>query len=97
MKVLAEETWSWMLLEHNGELLFSVLCGGVAMYGIEFALSESEAFSYQQQGENFLRSLARDVTGSPSVFRPRQLPAFDALPGLQEAVAKWRASRAVGP
>jgi len=97
MKVLAEEAWSWMLVEHERSLLFTVLCGGIAMYSVDFALSETEQASYEQKGRPYLQHLARDVTLAPDTFHPRVIQGFDALPGLQEAVAAWRASNVAAP
>lgn len=70
MKVLAEETWSWMLLEHERSLLFTVLCGGVAMYSVDFALSETEQASYEQQGRSYLQRLAREGDSGPGRVSP---------------------------
>ena len=97
MNVLAEETWSWMLMEHEGHLLFTVLCGGIATYSIDFVLSESEQALYAQQGRSFLRHLAQEVTLTPDAYIPRRLQGSDSLPGLQVAVAAWRASNAAAP
>lgn len=52
MQVVAEESGYWMLIEHEGALLLSVLCGGIAMYGIDFKLSETERASYEAQGRH---------------------------------------------
>lgn len=97
MKVLAEETWSWMLIEHEGVLLFTVLCGGVAMYGVDFALSEAEQAEYHREGRSYLKRLAHGVTLEPSSYRSRKVADLDKLAGLHEAVAAWRASHARAP
>ena len=83
-----------MLLEHDGSLLFTVLCGGIAMYSIDFTLSETEQVAYGQQGLPYLQQLAREVTLQPDAFRTRHSQNFDQLPGFQQAVSAWRASNA---
>jgi hypothetical protein len=46
MNVVAEETWSWMLLAEvgaNGDVHYlSVVCGSSALYEIDFALNAGE-------------------------------------------------------
>ena len=97
MKVLAEESWSWMLLEHDGDLIMSVVCGSVGLYTIEFVLSNDEQSAYQQLGLPHLNQMARSVSWQPESFLHRQLKGFSELPDLKEAVANWRAQHAVAP
>lgn len=97
MKVLAEEAWSWMLFEHEGNLLFSVLCGSVGLFDINIALSAQERELFSIEGEAFLKRLAHQVRHDPASFQARQVPGFNDLPGLKEATKRWRAQRAAAP
>lgn len=97
MQVFAEETWSWMLIENEGAFILSVLCGGIAMYGIDFALSEPERASYEAQGRSYLVGLALEATCEPNRFLERRMPDIDSLPGLHEAIAAWRAGNQSTP
>jgi len=78
-------------------LILAVLCGGVALYSIDFPLSAPEQSCYAQQGRPYLQLLARDVALRPAVYHARRLQDFDRWPGIDEAVATWRASHAAAP
>ena len=97
MKVLAEESWTWMLFEHEGALMLSVLCGSIGLYTIEFTLSQEERGLFQEQGEPFVKQLARQVSWQPESFRERRIANFEQLDGLQEATAAWRLEHATAP
>lgn len=90
MKVVEEAPWSWMLLQDGAELFLSVLCGTVAIYEIEFALSPEESEGYAREGKAFLEGLAGRVIGMPGEYRARHLPEFHDRPGVEEAIAAWR-------
>lgn len=92
VKVLEEAPWSWMLLGEGAELFLSVLCGTVAVYEIEFALTPEEAEGYAREGKAFLERLAGRVVRMPGEFRARHIPDFHDRPGVETAIAAWRKS-----
>lgn len=91
MKVVEEAPWSWMLLAEGAEMYLSVVCGTVAVYEIEFALTPEESEGYARAGKGFLERLAERVIGVPGEFRARHIPDFHDRPGVDEAIAAWRA------
>lgn len=90
MKVVEEAPWSWMLLAEGDEMFLSVVCGTVAIYEIEFALTPEEIEGYAREGRAFLERLAGRVIGVPGEFHARQIPDFHDRPGVEEAIAEWR-------
>lgn len=90
MKVLAEETWSWMLFEHEGAWFLSVLCGTVGLYTVDFRLSEDEVARIETGGDAAVAELAREVAGQPSVYLARHIPDFGDFPGHDAALQVWR-------
>ncbi len=89
-----------MLLAEGAEMFLSVLCGTVAVYEIEFALTPEEIEGYAREGKAFLERLAERVIGMPGEFRARHIADFHDRPGVEEAIAAWRkiadAARAKG-
>lgn len=94
MKVVAEETWSWMLFEDASRLYLSVLCGTVALFERFIELTDEEREQYRQQGVSYIEQLAAAVAGAPQQFAARHLATPDALPGIDEAVRQWRGEQA---
>ncbi|MGE0737234.1 MAG: hypothetical protein AB7P50_21040 [Alphaproteobacteria bacterium] len=90
MRVVAEETWSWMLLAEDEHLFLSVLCGTVGVYAIDIELNEAERAIYAAEGNAGMARLAAAVSGAPSTFRSRHLPNLDGMPGYDAAIAAWR-------
>ena len=91
MKVIAEVTWTWMLIRHDdGTLYLSVVCGTVGIYTIDLQLTDDEAAEYLSAGLTAMDRLARDVFNQPSNYRARHIQNFDDLPGLKAAVSNWR-------
>jgi hypothetical protein len=80
MKVLAEESWSWMLFEHDGAWFLSVLCGTVGLYSVDFRLSEAEVARIHASGNAAVAELAREVAGQPSSYLARHVPGFSDFP-----------------
>ncbi len=92
MKVVEEAPWSWMLLAEGADLFLSVVCGTVALYEIEFALTADEAAGYAREGKAYLERLAGHVIGTPGEFQARHIADFHERPGVEEAIAAWRRS-----
>ncbi len=91
MKVIEEAPWSWMLLAEGAEMFLSVVCGSAALYEIEFALSPEEIEGYAREGKVYLERLADRVMATPGTFGARNIPDFHDRPGVEEAIAAWRA------
>ncbi len=79
-----------MLLQDGAALFLSVVCGTVAMYEVEFALTAEEAEGYARGGNAYLEKLAERVIGMPGAFHGRHIPDFHDRPGVDDAVAAWR-------
>lgn len=56
----------------NGELRLGVLCGGIAMYEVMFALSSAEIDRYRSEGTSFLEGLSYDVARNPEKYGARK-------------------------
>lgn len=56
----------------DGRLSLGVMCGGIAMYEVVFALSESEVEQYRVEGKRFLDTLSLEVARHPESFGGRQ-------------------------
>lgn len=93
MHVVAEETWSWMLLAAGERLFLSVVCGTVAIYTVDLELTAAEIAEYRAAGDAAVARLAAAVHYSPTRFRDRRFADLDRLPGYEAAIAAWRAAR----
>jgi hypothetical protein len=93
MQVIAEVNWCWMFFEDDGSMYLSVLCGGVAMYLVEFQLSDFELSAYKAGGTQAVASHAAQVRGNPSEYQTRTLQEFCELESVKAATAPWRNSR----
>lgn len=56
----------------NGELRLGVLCGGIAMYEVMFALSEAEIERYRSEGKAFLDALSNEAARNPEKYGTRK-------------------------
>lgn len=90
LKVIAETTWSWMLFEHEGEYLLSVLCGSVAMYGREIQLDATERADYLEHGQDSIEKLARAIRNNPNAYQSRQIKDFHQRDDISQAAKAWR-------
>lgn len=97
MKVIAEETWSWMLLDEGGDFLLSVICGGVGLFELHIRLNEAEKNQYLLHGASYISSLAAEVRFHPAAFSSRHIASFDDLPGVRDAIQTWVAARRPTP
>lgn len=59
----------------DGERLrFPVVCGGVGIYGIDFALTGGEVAAFRRLKHGYLGQLAEVVRSGPADFEVRRLP-----------------------
>lgn len=69
---IVESTWDYLLeKDDNGDLIFEVVCGTVAIYTIAFRLNDEEVKGWESEGERFLRHLSYDVRDHPNNFMNR--------------------------
>jgi hypothetical protein len=61
MKEILRSQWNYMLCEKDEKLVFSVICGSVAIFEINIFLNEDELKKYNERGEEFLNELAEHV------------------------------------
>ena len=90
MQVIAEKSWAWMLYEHEGEFILSVLCGSVAIYGREILLNAEEKADYLERGQASIEELARSIFNDPAAFQDRQIRDFHKREDISQAVKAWR-------
>ncbi len=70
---IIESTWDYLLeKDDNGDLIFEVVCGTVAIYTISFRLNEEEVKGWETEGERFLRHLSYQVRDYPDEFIKRE-------------------------
>ncbi len=55
----------------DGGLCLGVLCGGIAMYEVTFALSDDEVEQYKSKGKDFLDKMSLEVARHPEKYEER--------------------------
>ena len=71
---IIESTWDYLLeKDDNGDLIFEVVCGTVAIYTIAFCLNDEEVHAWENEGEKFLRHLSYDVRDHPNEYMVRRV------------------------
>jgi hypothetical protein len=93
MKVIAEEAWSWMLLNQGEDFLLSVVCGSVGLFERHIQLNEEEKILYRLRSTGYIANLAEEIRRHPESFSSRYIAGFDDLPGIGEAIQAWVAAR----
>jgi len=73
MKEILRSQWNYILCEKEGELLFSVICGSVAIYEINIFLNDEEIEKYNAGGEGFLKELAEHIRNNSKVYNDRHV------------------------
>jgi hypothetical protein len=73
MKELIKESWSHILYEKDGELILSVICGGVALFDVNIVLNEEERSTFEKHGQDYINTLAGDIRSHPSKFAERNI------------------------
>lgn len=97
MKVVGEEPWSWMLYETDDASYLSVLCGGVAMYTVDFKLDDDERAQIAADGAAAASTIARAIQQSSTQFTARHIRDFNQMPGVESATKAWQAARRAKP
>ena len=95
MQVLAEEPWSFFLLEDEGKLYVDVLVErGAVSFSVTAELSAEQTRGYRQQGASFVSGLAHKIRSDalsgrwkPAHFPPAWHDRATA------AVVNWRKAR----
>lgn len=92
MRVIAEEPWSWFLLEEDGTLYLDVLVeNGAISFSVSSALSLEEATRYADAGIRYLSELSSAMRHK-ALMRQWSTPPLP--PGWAEcsiaAIHKWQ-------
>lgn len=95
VKVLAEETWAWMLYGDGARYFVSIVCGTVAVYTIDLELTVDEVAAFHREGAPFISRLALIVSSRPNEYRARHIARFDSVPGISDATKAWRRAHPV--
>ncbi len=91
MQVIAESTWSWLLLADGERRWLVVVCGCVGLYECAVELDPAECAAIATDPAHIDR-LAREFAGSRTTYDRRHQRGFLDSPALSEAVSAWRAS-----
>ncbi|MDA3818796.1 MAG: hypothetical protein PF486_15550 [Prolixibacteraceae bacterium] len=73
MKEILRSQWNYMLCEKDEKLVFSVICGSVAIFEINIFLNEDELKKYNERGEEFLNELAEHVRNNLKSYNDRYI------------------------
>jgi len=73
MKEIAKKNWTYILYESKGKLLFSVICGSVAMFDRNIYLGEDEIAEYNLKKEGYLDALAEEIRSNPDNYLSRHV------------------------
>lgn len=92
MKVVGEESWSWMLFDDDDELVLSVICGGAGVYDITFQLNDSESGQVRSHGFEAAAALAQAVRADVANYLNRHLAEFDRRADVAAATTAWRSA-----
>ncbi len=60
-----------LLRDEGGELVLSVLCGGIGMFDVVFTLNDTERQRYEEEGDSFIQDLAAKVRWRPQDYAAR--------------------------
>jgi hypothetical protein len=72
MNIIEKKSWNFTLTELKDGYLFSVVCGSVGIYEIEFILNQVEKDKYLKFGIDYLEELAEYVRKEPNKYLERQ-------------------------
>jgi hypothetical protein len=73
-EVLYHEYGTQLRRATNGDYVLNVLCGRVAQFGVEIALTPEEIAAYRSDdGDKFIHNLGEDIYDDPSAFEHRIL------------------------
>ncbi len=93
MKVIAQEPWNWTLLEDVSDSYFSVLCGSIGMFTIDFQLNSHELAKINSNIDLEAAELARLVRSNQEDFGQRHLGDFSNRADVRQAGLRWRKER----
>ena len=91
--MIAQAEWNWTLLADGEARYFSVLCGDVAMYTIDFELTTDEAARLARNMPRAADDLAQNVRLNEQGLLLRHLPQFATMEDVRLAGLRWRKAR----
>jgi hypothetical protein len=96
MEIVAQSDYNWSLLANADQNYFSVLCGGVAMYAVEFQLTAEESSALRLHMPRAADDLANKVRQSEPAYRARQIAGFSEREDVRLAGLRWRKAHRSG-
>jgi hypothetical protein len=90
MEVIAQSDWNWTLLADGDTRYFSVLCGGVAVYAVDFQLTADEASQLASNAPRAADDLANAARHDERAFSERHIPDFSTREDVRLAGLRWR-------
>jgi hypothetical protein len=77
MKEIASKYYCYKLYETSKGPLLSNVCGTVAIYELNFLLSEPEKRVYEEDGIRFIDKLSAEVISDPKKYQSRHIELND--------------------
>lgn len=63
MELSRNDNWMYDLQKkENGDIIFSVVCGGIGMYEASIVFNDDEIGGYLREGDDYLVWLAKDIS-----------------------------------
>jgi hypothetical protein len=73
MEKIIDKKWDYTLYKKEDELILSAVCGSVGVFEMNVVLTPSEVEEYDQQGEQYIETLARRIQRTPSNYKSRHI------------------------
>jgi hypothetical protein len=73
MEKIVDKKWDYTLYKKGNELILSAVCGSVGIFEMNVVLTSSEIEEYNQQGEQYIETLARKIQRAPSNYKSRHI------------------------
>ncbi len=74
MKKLIDKNWEYLLYQTgDNNIIFSVLCGSIAMDLVNFQLNKEERLEFEKKGQSFLEVLAEEIRQSADSYKSRHI------------------------
>ena len=71
MHEILRSQYNYMLCDKDEKLVFSVICGSVAIFEINIFLNKEEIKNYNARGEEYLKELALHIRNNPKSYNDR--------------------------
>ncbi len=74
MEIIFQKEWDYTFSKNeDNELIFSVLCGTVALFEYHVLLNQDEINQYNKQGKKFIEHLAQKIRNNPNQWTSKKV------------------------